>query len=251
MYVVLARISSRTTVISRRASGAPMHLWTPCPKAEVAVRTPVEVELVGVLEDLGVTVGGGEVQPDGAGPRNGAAVQFHVGGGQPAEFVQGQVEPERLLHGTRDQIGPRPQCLLQSGNGGHPEDRRPECLRDGEEPGGDHLDPDLGDLSVGEGGAVDLGGEGTADHVLVGDRAVRCGAAPRQRRYVARRRRTRPRLASRLVGQVEQRRQGLRRQRPAVRRDHVGLPGGEQRLDVLDGVAPDERLQRGMRFGRT
>ncbi|MDQ0963781.1 hypothetical protein QFZ66_007659 [Streptomyces sp. B4I13] len=34
-------------------------------EAEVAVLDPVEDELVGVVEGLGVAVGGGEVEPDG------------------------------------------------------------------------------------------------------------------------------------------------------------------------------------------
>ena len=139
------------------------------PRAErhVAVVRPVELHLVGVLERLGVAVGGGEVHQHLVPRLHGAAGVLDVLG-HLAGHGHRRVGPQQLLDRGRHQLGLGHQALAVVGVGGQVPQRRadgaPGRVDAGDEDQRRHAEHD----AVVDRLAVHLGGEQLAQQVVAG-----------------------------------------------------------------------------------
>src|SRR2546430_16919345 len=86
----------------------------PGAEAQMRVRRPAEVELVGLVEHRGITVGRSEDEPELGPARDRRPVELERFEDPTLEQLQRCVEPQQLLHRGRKQamVGAQPQQLV-------------------------------------------------------------------------------------------------------------------------------------------
>ena len=143
MLAVRSRNRLMVTRPSARASGAPAHVWIPCPKA-MCCRAfgAVDVELVGMVEHPGVPVAGAGDEHERRPGGDVDAAELGGDAGHPELGSQRALEPEGLLNEVGDLLAVRPHGLLEVGSlAQHAQRERQQphggLLAAGEEVGGD------------------------------------------------------------------------------------------------------------------
>ena len=97
--------SSRATISSLRARWEPRQRWPPAANAEVLGELTVQLELVGVVELAGITIGRRQPEPHDVALLHRAAVEVDVLGDVAAVLDEQAVEADELLDGVGDQLG--------------------------------------------------------------------------------------------------------------------------------------------------